>query len=192
MLGRRIRGTKGATMSSTAMWRSASPGSALRSGRRRNDLSSRRCRMSRPALLADCRRGDGAHDSRPRGHPAVLAKDGKGNQHWVATWSTAMHEPDAGFGIANPGSTLTRPCATQVTRHGCCPSMTVGTTCTRTTPAIRRWPKLSISSCSSAATKTTTDRLGNTVRARLTARRFEMTSPRSAWPSTTPFPTSRK
>ena len=35
--------------------------------------------------------------------PAVLAKDGQSNQHWVTTWSTAMHEPDAGFGITNPG-----------------------------------------------------------------------------------------
>jgi lysophospholipase L1-like esterase len=34
-------------------------------------------------------------------HPAAFA--GQGNQHWVGTWSTAMHPPDAGFGITNAG-----------------------------------------------------------------------------------------
>lgn len=34
-------------------------------------------------------------------HPAAWA--GQGNEHWVGTWSTAMHPPDAGFGITNAG-----------------------------------------------------------------------------------------
>lgn len=34
-------------------------------------------------------------------HPAAFA--GNGNEHWVGTWSTAMHPPDAGFGITNAG-----------------------------------------------------------------------------------------
>jgi lysophospholipase L1-like esterase len=34
--------------------------------------------------------------------PAALA--GNGNEHWVGTWSTALHEPDTGVpGLANPG-----------------------------------------------------------------------------------------
>lgn len=32
--------------------------------------------------------------------PAALANS---DQHWVGTWSTAMHAPDVGFGITNPG-----------------------------------------------------------------------------------------
>ncbi len=28
---------------------------------------------------------------------------GNGNEHWVGTWSTALHAPDAGFMITNPG-----------------------------------------------------------------------------------------
>ena len=32
--------------------------------------------------------------------PAAL---GNNDQHWVGTWSTAVHPPDAGFGITNPG-----------------------------------------------------------------------------------------
>src|SRR6266498_2011932 len=39
--------------------------------------------------------------------PAALAANGpsgnQGNQQWVGTWSTALHAPDAGFGITNPG-----------------------------------------------------------------------------------------
>jgi lysophospholipase L1-like esterase len=33
--------------------------------------------------------------------PAALA--GNGNEHWVGTWSTALHAPDGGFGITNSG-----------------------------------------------------------------------------------------
>ncbi len=33
--------------------------------------------------------------------PAALA--GNGNEIWVGTWSTALHGPDAGVGITNPG-----------------------------------------------------------------------------------------
>ncbi len=33
--------------------------------------------------------------------PAAFA--GNGNEHWVGTWSTALHAPDAGFGITNSG-----------------------------------------------------------------------------------------
>jgi len=36
-------------------------------------------------------------------NPAALAGPGNGNEHWVGTWSTAMHPPDAGFGITNAG-----------------------------------------------------------------------------------------
>ncbi len=32
--------------------------------------------------------------------PAALANS---DQHWVGSWSTAMHAPDVGFGITNPG-----------------------------------------------------------------------------------------
>lgn len=31
------------------------------------------------------------------------AAAGNGNEIWVGTWSTALHGPDAGFGITNPG-----------------------------------------------------------------------------------------
>jgi len=34
-------------------------------------------------------------------HPVAFA--GQGNEHWVGTWSTAMHPPDVGFGITNAG-----------------------------------------------------------------------------------------
>lgn len=34
---------------------------------------------------------------------ASPALGGGGNEHWVGTWSTALHAPDAGFGITNPG-----------------------------------------------------------------------------------------
>jgi lysophospholipase L1-like esterase len=36
-------------------------------------------------------------------NPAAFAGPGNGNEHWVGTWSTAMHPPDAGFGITNAG-----------------------------------------------------------------------------------------
>ena len=35
--------------------------------------------------------------------PGALANDGKGNQHWVGTWSTALHEPEVGLGLTSPG-----------------------------------------------------------------------------------------
>ena len=35
------------------------------------------------------------------GQPATLA--GNHDEQWVGTWSTALHGPDAGFGITNPG-----------------------------------------------------------------------------------------
>jgi lysophospholipase L1-like esterase len=31
----------------------------------------------------------------------VVAGEGRGNKHWVGTWSTAMHAPDVGFGLTN-------------------------------------------------------------------------------------------
>src|SRR5947209_7138777 len=35
---------------------------------------------------------------------AANSDDGNDRQHWVGTWSTALHEPDLGVpGLANPG-----------------------------------------------------------------------------------------
>ena len=34
--------------------------------------------------------------------PTVRA-EGTSNKHWVGTWGTALHEPEPGFGFANPG-----------------------------------------------------------------------------------------
>jgi len=34
---------------------------------------------------------------------ASPALGGGGNEHWIGTWSNALHAPDAGFGITNPG-----------------------------------------------------------------------------------------
>ncbi len=40
-------------------------------------------------------------------NPAALAEDKHedrhGNNHWVGTWSTALHAPDVGLGLTNPG-----------------------------------------------------------------------------------------
>ena len=57
-------------------------------------FSRRRCLKTVVAALAFVVAGLAAH-------PAAFA--GNGNEHWVGTWSTALHGPDAGFGITNPG-----------------------------------------------------------------------------------------
>jgi lysophospholipase L1-like esterase len=56
--------------------------------------SRRRCRKTLVAAIAFAVVGLAAH-------PAAFADNG--NEHWVGTWSTALHAPDAGFGITNPG-----------------------------------------------------------------------------------------